>query len=81
MVWEKRSLGAEGKIEMLFVPEDVERVIKPTADGDGTSGWRQRGVERFFKLDKVSIESDSVIIVHCASGFKAENIVEIDPAG
>ena len=66
--WEIRSgfglwFGIEvNELEFMVVPEDVERAIEPSADGDVVPGWRQ-GSCRGEELDVAGVEGDGIVVV------------------
>ena len=79
--WFRRGFCVEhGECEFVFVPEDVERAIKPPLEGDMMTGRRQRS-SRGMELDEVGIERDGVIVVDIARRFKTEDVLEIESFG
>lgn len=66
-----------GKLEFVFVPENVERAIEPLANNDVGARRRQRSL-RSQELDELSVKRDRPVVVNLTGLFKAEDIVEVD---
>ena len=68
------------KSKFELVPEDMERSIEPASDRDRVSRRRHRssGGEQ---LDVLSIQRDGIIVIDVASGFKAEDVGQVDTLG
>jgi arginine repressor len=74
---QSRLSRKQREIEFVFVPEDVERTIKPVSEDD--VGARRRhwciGAE---ELNELSIKRDGPVIMDLPGVLKAEDVVEVD---
>ena len=65
------------EIQFVFVPEDVERTVKPVSEDDVGARWRHRSF-RTQKLNEPRVEGDGPVIVNLAGILKAEDVLKVD---
>jgi hypothetical protein len=78
VVWKSRSTSATGEVELLFVPEDVERAIEPATQCDCSSWRRKRCRDGPFQLNEFLVKGDRVIVVDTSSGLKTKDVFKGD---